>query len=129
MDGEWATLYATVSWFLWKNHNDFIFNQSSNNSYDLIALDATWAKSLKVNCLTKQWACMSMTRERWQFLANGWVEVNVDGSVSMNGTRVAIGGAIRGPNEGWLVRFEIEVGMIDIFQVEGMIMIKGLKLA
>ncbi|PPS11966.1 hypothetical protein GOBAR_AA08675 [Gossypium barbadense] len=46
-----------------------------------------------------------MARKRWQFPTNGWVKVNVDGSVLMNGIRVSIGRVIRGPNGGWLVDF------------------------
>ncbi|KAH1073839.1 hypothetical protein J1N35_026167 [Gossypium stocksii] len=46
-----------------------------------------------------------MARKMWQFPTNGWIKVNVDDLVLMNGIRVSIGGVIRGPNGGWLVGF------------------------
>ncbi|MBA0592516.1 hypothetical protein Gorai_009497, partial [Gossypium raimondii] len=60
-----------------------------------------------------------MARRRWQFPTNGWVKVNVDGSVLMNGIRVSIGGVIRGPNGGWLVGFgngDSKIGEVRMIQ-------------
>ncbi|MBA0665362.1 hypothetical protein Goklo_005223, partial [Gossypium klotzschianum] len=70
-----------------------------------------------------------MTRKRWHLSATGWVKINVDGSVSRKSSRVAIGGVLRGPSDGWLVGFRMRTGMFDIFSIEANVVLEGLKLA
>ncbi|MBA0816957.1 hypothetical protein Gohar_001563, partial [Gossypium harknessii] len=55
--------------------------------------------------------------------------VNVDGSVSTARSRAALGGAIRGPIGGWLVRFGMVRRLTNIFHVEARTMLEGLKIA
>ncbi|MBA0696557.1 hypothetical protein Goari_003100, partial [Gossypium aridum] len=54
-----------------------------------------------------------------------WVKINVDGSVLMSKLRAAIRGVIRGPIGGWMVGFKM---VTDIFQIEALAMLEGLKL-
>ncbi|MBA0734080.1 hypothetical protein Gogos_018030, partial [Gossypium gossypioides] len=55
--------------------------------------------------------------------------INVDGSVSRNSSRAAIGGVLRGPSDGWLIGFRIRTSMSDIFSIEAKAVLEGLKLA
>ncbi|MBA0857067.1 hypothetical protein Goshw_007018 [Gossypium schwendimanii] len=71
----------------------------------------------------------SNLRGWWQLSNTGWAKVNMDGSVSKVNSRAALGGAIIGLYEGWLVGFGMVTGLTDIFQVEARAMIEGLKLA
>ncbi|MBA0813798.1 hypothetical protein Gohar_027620, partial [Gossypium harknessii] len=70
-----------------------------------------------------------MSRKRWHPPATGWAKINVDGSVSRNSSRAAIGGVLRGPSGGWLVGFRMRTGMFDIFSIEAKVVLEGLKLA
>ncbi|MBA0742223.1 hypothetical protein Gogos_015302, partial [Gossypium gossypioides] len=43
--------------------------------------------------------------------------------------RAAVGGALRGPSERWLVGFEMVISMTNIFQIEARAILEGLKLS
>ncbi|XP_017647698.1 pyruvate kinase isozyme G, chloroplastic-like [Gossypium arboreum] len=74
-------------------------------------------------------ACSSKIEQRCQCLESSWVKINVDGSVSKNNTKVAIGGVVRNLDEGWLMDFNMVTGMDEIFKIEAGAIVEGMKLA
>ncbi|MBA0813203.1 hypothetical protein Gohar_027075 [Gossypium harknessii] len=64
-------------------------------------------------------------KEHLQAPFTKWVKINVDGSMLMSKLRAAIGGVIRGPIGGWMMGFKM---VTDIFQIEALAMLEGLKL-
>ncbi|MBA0548408.1 hypothetical protein Golob_019512, partial [Gossypium lobatum] len=46
------------------------------------------------------------------------IKINVDGSVSIRNTKVAIGGAVRYSNGNWLTGFDKVTRVFDVFQIE-----------
>ncbi|MBA0841305.1 hypothetical protein Goarm_003801 [Gossypium armourianum] len=52
-------------------------------------------------------ACSSKTEQRWHCPDSSWVKINVDGSVSKNNTKVAIGGVVRNSDGEWLMGFNM----------------------
>lgn len=56
----------------------------------------------------------------WQRLEPGWVKINIDGSMLTCRQRVTVGGALGRQSRGWLVSFEMVIGMADIFQIESL---------
>ncbi|MFQ6625623.1 hypothetical protein Gotur_005710 [Gossypium turneri] len=77
----------------------------------------------------EQMACKLRIENSWQRPKPGWVKINIDGWMSTSRQRAAIGGALKGPNGGWLVGFEMVTSMASIFQIEAQAILKGLKLA
>ncbi|MBA0640344.1 hypothetical protein Goklo_023290, partial [Gossypium klotzschianum] len=58
-----------------------------------------------------------------------WVKINVDGFVSKNNTKEAIGGDVRNSDGEWLTGFNIVTGMDEIFKIEARAIVEGMKLA
>lgn len=87
-----------------------------------------WAKG----CRSKEWmfslACASPTKCHWQQLESGWVKLNIDDSVLGESNRTGIGGIIRDINGKCLMGFAMKIGMANIFQVEALAILEGLKL-
>ncbi|MBA0666822.1 hypothetical protein Goklo_003187 [Gossypium klotzschianum] len=74
-------------------------------------------------------AFSSKTEQRWQRPDSGWVKINVDGFVSKNNTKAAIGGAMQNSDGEWLKGFNMVTGMDEIFRIEAQVIIEGMKLA
>ncbi|MBA0786559.1 hypothetical protein Gotri_026389 [Gossypium trilobum] len=112
---EWSTFFLSVTWFLWKNCNAFIFQNVSSSRHELIASTLAWTKAYGCRDKLNHWACYTQTTKGWQLPDLRWVKVNVDGSVSTNGK--------------WLTGFAMVTGMAEVFQVEARAVVEGLKLA
>ncbi|KAK5773309.1 hypothetical protein PVK06_049615 [Gossypium arboreum] len=126
--GEWPTFFSIVTWFLWKSHNDFIFNNTSRSSHKLIASTLVWVKSFGFSGNIEQLVCFSKTEQGWQRLKPRWIKINVDESVSMSNTKAAIGGAVRDSSEVWSVGFKMVTVVSNVFQIEARAVVEGLKL-
>ncbi|KAK5794618.1 hypothetical protein PVK06_035857 [Gossypium arboreum] len=74
-------------------------------------------------------ACSSKIEQRWQCPDSGWVKINVDGSVSTNNNKAAIGGAVRNSYGEWLTGFNMVTGIDEIFKIEARVIVEGMKLA
>ncbi|KAK5795335.1 hypothetical protein PVK06_036597 [Gossypium arboreum] len=74
-------------------------------------------------------AYSSKTKQRWQRPDSGWVKINVDGSISKNNTKVAIGGAVRNSDGEWLTGFNMVTGIDEIFRTEVQVIVEGMKRA
>ncbi|MBA0761969.1 hypothetical protein Gotri_024532, partial [Gossypium trilobum] len=85
------------------SRNDFIFNNASRSSHELIASALAWAKSFGFSGNMKQLACFSKTEQGWQHPEPRWIKININGSVSMSNTKAAIGGVVRCSSGVWLV--------------------------
>ncbi|MBA0716060.1 hypothetical protein Golax_014926 [Gossypium laxum] len=49
--------------------------------------------------------------------------------MSISKQSAAVGGALKGPSERWLVGFERVISMTNIFQIEARAILEGLKLS
>ncbi|MBA0700822.1 hypothetical protein Goari_020557, partial [Gossypium aridum] len=58
-----------------------------------------------------------------------WFKISVDGSVSKNNTKAAIGGAVQNSDGEWLMSFNMVTGMDEIFNFEARAIVEGMKLA
>ncbi|MBA0854234.1 hypothetical protein Goshw_027885, partial [Gossypium schwendimanii] len=101
--------------------------KKSCNSKALLTIMEAWTMSLGAKGGLDDWSCNSMTKGCWQFPANEWIKVNVDGLVLTMRQKVSIGGVVRGPNGAWMGGFEMKIGLSDIFQVEARALLEGLK--
>ncbi|MBA0787448.1 hypothetical protein Gotri_028194 [Gossypium trilobum] len=59
----------------------------------------------------------------------GWVKIKLDGFVSKNNTKAAIGGAVQNSDGEWLTGFNMVTGMDEIFRIEAQVIIERMKLA
>ncbi|KAH1081882.1 hypothetical protein J1N35_021643 [Gossypium stocksii] len=74
-------------------------------------------------------SCFSKTEQRWQRPGTGWVKVNVDGFLVKQHARAAVGGVVRDSNGKWLTGFNMVTGMDEVFIIEAIAIVEGLKLA
>ncbi|KAK5847314.1 hypothetical protein PVK06_003619 [Gossypium arboreum] len=126
--GDWEALFSIVTWFIWKNRNEFIFTSASRSSHELVTLALASTKSCGYSTKLTQLVCLSRTDQKWQRPEIGWVKINVDGSVMTNYTKAAVGGTVRDWNRKWLMGFNMVTGMDEIFMSEAAI-VEGMKLA
>ncbi|KAK5802614.1 hypothetical protein PVK06_030221 [Gossypium arboreum] len=127
--GDWKALFSIVTWFIWKNRNEFIFTSASRSSHELITLTFAWTKSCGYSTKLTQLVCSFRTDKKWQRLKVGWVKINVDGSVMTNYTKAAVGGVVLDWNGKWLIGFNMVTGMDKIFRIEARAIVEGMKLA
>ncbi|MBA0844330.1 hypothetical protein Goarm_001431, partial [Gossypium armourianum] len=109
-------------------HNDFIFNNASRSTHELIASTLAWVKSFGFSGNMEQLVCFSKTEQGWQRPKLRWIKINVDGSVLMSNTKATIEGAVRDSSEVWLVGFEMVTMVSNNFQIEARAVVEGLKL-
>ncbi|MBA0644515.1 hypothetical protein Goklo_028661, partial [Gossypium klotzschianum] len=107
------------------SRNDFIFNNASRSSHELIASVLSWAKSFGFSGNMKQLACFSKTEQGWQSPEPRWIKININGSVLMSNTKAAIGGVVRYSSGVWLVDCEMVTRVSDIFQIEARAIVKA----
>ncbi|MBA0574462.1 hypothetical protein Golob_001658 [Gossypium lobatum] len=86
-------------------HNDFIFNNTSRSSHELVASTLAWVKSFGFSGNIEQL----------------WIGV-------MSNTKATIGGAVRDSSEVWLVGFKMVTVVSNVFQIEARAVVEGLKL-
>ncbi|KAA3467341.1 endonuclease/exonuclease/phosphatase family protein [Gossypium australe] len=102
---------------------------ASSISHELIASALAWTKSCGHSAKMSHLVCSSKTEQRWQRPNSGWVKINVDGFVSNNNTKAAIGGAVRDSNGKWLTGFNMVTWMDEIFKIEARAIVEGMILA
>ncbi|MFQ6619525.1 hypothetical protein Gotur_000795 [Gossypium turneri] len=89
-----------------------------------------WMAAGKFSMLvTDHLACSSKTEQRWQRPDSSWFKINIDGSVSKNNTKAAIGGAVQNSDGEWLMDFNMVTEMDEIFKIEAQTIVEGMKLA
>ncbi|MBA0633570.1 hypothetical protein Godav_029630 [Gossypium davidsonii] len=78
-----ANIFLNFYLVSWKSHNDFIFNNTSRSSHELIASTLAWLKSFGFSGNMEQLVCFSKTEQRWPRPKLRWLKINVNGSMSM----------------------------------------------
>lgn len=58
----------------------------------------------------------------------GWIKLNSDGAISLNGQRMVIGGVIRNSEGRWLWSYSMNLGNEFIFKIEARATLEGLKI-
>lgn len=113
--GEWSTLLSIVAWFLWKNHNAFVFQNAGSSRHELVASTLSWTKAYECRDQLSNLACSTQTTKGWQRPDVGLVKLNVNGSVSTANAKAAIGGVVCDSNGKWLIGFVMVIGMAEAF--------------
>ncbi|KAH1039050.1 hypothetical protein J1N35_040793, partial [Gossypium stocksii] len=113
-----------------------LFNNSGPRRSGLLTNEERTRRSMTSIPFCEQCGCgnskisiASATAWARSFGNNGGMEQNIDGLMSTSRKKAAVGGVFRGPIGGWLVGFEMVIGMADIFQIEARAIFEGLKLA
>lgn len=66
--------------------------------------------------------------KQWTPLDTGWVKLNFDGTVPIDGNFAAIGGVLRDFNARWIYGYNMFMGTDSIFKIEVRTMLEGLLL-
>ncbi|MBA0780361.1 hypothetical protein Gotri_004471 [Gossypium trilobum] len=96
-----------------------------SSSHELIASALAWTKSCGYSVKMDHLACSSKTEQRWQCPDSSWVKINVDGSVSKNNTKVAIGGVVLNSDGEWLMGFNMVTGWMRYSRLKHERLLKG----
>ncbi|CAI0469994.1 unnamed protein product [Linum tenue] len=70
----------------------------------------------------------TVRRSSWQPPPDGWVKLNVDGSVKGDPPSSAIGGVARDPTSNWIAGFSTHVGLCSVLEAELKALRDGLSL-
>lgn len=66
--------------------------------------------------------------ERWTPPNEGWVKLNVDGAVALDGQQASIRGLLQDSTGTWLWGYAMSYGGDSVFKVEARVMLEGLLL-
>lgn len=129
LGGQRDKAFGIICWFIWKNRNETIFTNNHRPVEEIISTAIAWTKSLQVGSSNKRWATTAMSRNMWQKPLEGWIKINVDGSLSRDGLSAAIGGLERNSKGSWLFGFQMNVYATEILQIEPAAILMGLQIA
>ncbi|TYH63726.1 hypothetical protein ES332_D07G213400v1 [Gossypium tomentosum] len=79
---NWNTIFSIVCWFAWKQRNDSVFNDVTQESWDIYESSLSWARHADVGGPIRRHQ-MTMTEQRvfrWQPPTRDWRKLNVDGA-------------------------------------------------
>ncbi|KAH1105730.1 hypothetical protein J1N35_009498 [Gossypium stocksii] len=89
---DWGVIFAVACWFLWKNRNKTIFQQSTSHSEEVLRRAECFAFS---PCNAIKMEGTSTTNRsfqvKWRPPCHGWIKINTDGVANVNGIWSAIG--------------------------------------
>ncbi|KAF7805325.1 putative ribonuclease H protein At1g65750 family [Senna tora] len=133
-DGSWSSTFAYTTWLVWKQRNDFIFNNRNINASCLLNRICTEIHNYKeaavmdrkVNALQNS---KNRSHMSWQPPQEGWYKINCDGSYWYNSDDISCGGVIRNSRGEWITGFSKKLGKGSVFQVELWGALLGLRTA
>ncbi|CAI0547219.1 unnamed protein product, partial [Linum tenue] len=129
-----STLFAGVSWLLWKNRNGLVF-RSELKTHTHIQVQAKQLREQLLKAFEKEMKVFGDGGLRvrrdvgWQPPAPNWVCVNTDGSVNSFPGSTACGGIVRGDDGRFIRAFMTNLGGGSITCAELTGIVYGLRLA
>ncbi|CAL1367907.1 unnamed protein product [Linum trigynum] len=129
-----ATMFAGTCWLLWKNRNDFVF-QDKLKTHTQIQFNSRQLRDEIINALDQEKTVFVTggTREQrqigWQPPKQDWVCVNTDGSVIHSPESTSCGGIIRGSDGRFVRAYTANLGGGSITRAELAGIVYGLDLA
>lgn len=124
-----ASMFGIISWLIWKNRNETIFLHTHRSAGEIISTAMAWTKSLQAFGMSHKWSPKDISRNWWQKPSEGWIKVNVDGSLSCDRLTASIGGLGRDSSGRWLFGFQQRICASDILQIEATALLMGMQLA
>lgn len=129
VDMEWQTLFAICCWLIWKSRNESIFSNSHRNAQTIISMSHIWTMSyLEFDNKMKVHPSTNL-HSKWSPPNTGWIKLNSDGAVSLDGQFLTIGGVLCDYEGKWLWGYNMNLGSESIFKTEARSMLEGLFLA
>ncbi|KAF7802200.1 ribonuclease H [Senna tora] len=93
----WGSMFGTACWMIWKQRNDWIFNDKKDEANSLmkpIELNVmNWLKSAKLN--SSRGILYHESFVTWKPTMEGWIKVNTDGSYNHCTKKMSCGAVIR----------------------------------
>ncbi|KAF7812293.1 ribonuclease H [Senna tora] len=108
---HWDGFFGTSCWYVWKQRNNWVFNNKREEALALIPLIEIQVKDLNDSLLLNHGPMDDHSWSenlRWKAPPNDWVKINVDGSHMPTNDRIACGGLARNSNGSWLVIIETD---------------------
>lgn len=129
-----SNLFAISLWWIWKYWNEVIFNNSERPLQSKVAwvmsqidkVSRTFSRSQTHQNTT---APNSWTKLIWTKPQEGFVKLNIDGSVDYHSNAACCGGAIRDSNGRWKSGFLYNFGVCSPLQAEAWALLRGIQLA
>ncbi|KAF7814783.1 putative reverse transcriptase [Senna tora] len=110
---DWANFFATTCWFIWRQRNDVVFNNSAN-----VAVDPIGGVCVKEQRLI-----------RWHPPDVGWLKFNVDGAVKESVGVASCGGVARDSTGAFVAGFIRKLSWCDIIGAELWAVLSALEAA
>lgn len=107
--GEEATIkFAVICWLLWKQRNEFVFQQKSGQPSDIVkAAKCMTTHIWEANCRHTPHVPVGIDAIKWQPPKLGWIKINADGAAARDEDWSAVGGTLRDFNGRWIVGYQM----------------------
>lgn len=129
-DLEGSILFPMICWFLWKQRNDFIFQQILGDTQVLLNSAVCMASNVVVAGSRGVSADVGRGETpKWRPLGLGWVKLNTDGAANAEGSRSVAVGVFRDSNGSWLLSFQRALGRGSTLNSELWAILLGLHVA
>ncbi|RYR27976.1 hypothetical protein Ahy_B01g052052 [Arachis hypogaea] len=130
----WPITFTTTCNLAWKSRNELIFSEDSlpNTQFSRIAVNLADHYHFALNLTEVSTKTLRLTRKEsigWEPPEQGWLKLNVDGSVLHPGSRGACGGIIRNWEGRVVAGFSMKIGKCTITTAEIWGFYVGIKLA
>ncbi|CAN1181076.1 Putative ribonuclease H protein At1g65750 [Linum perenne] len=133
-DKNWVDDFAISCWLIWKNRNEWAFQDSRPSADDILAQLNYWKMAiLKAKSEMDSVRCTSPNMKEWRHIAwepapDPWCTLNSDGSVNQNGAAAA-GGVLRNYEGEILSAYTMNLGSCSITRAEIRGIVEGMNLA
>ncbi|XVE79323.1 hypothetical protein DITRI_Ditri14bG0049000 [Diplodiscus trichospermus] len=119
---NWPASFAITLWWLWKWRNAFVFSgERFSKDYK-----CRWVRSqaIEIARVLEQLSLFAATSRSttiqvgWNFPAQDWIALNVDGSVDASSQAAGCGGLLRDCHGRWMHGFTFNIGKCTVLEVE-----------
>ncbi|KAK3193441.1 hypothetical protein Dsin_024751 [Dipteronia sinensis] len=123
-------LFAVSLWFIWKWRCKEIFDPNFRfPPYPGLIIKRFLDNWLNANYADSKKVDLNPCYIAWSPPLEGWVKLNVDGSLNPNSGSIAAGGVIRDHKKNWLCGFAVKRGIGSVVEAELWGLLEGLKIA
>ncbi|CAI0444675.1 unnamed protein product [Linum tenue] len=115
-------------WHIWKERNALVHSQESWSKEKFWQAVIGLVSEINISTPPSNSSATTVRRISWQPPPDGWVKLNVDGSVKGDPPSSAIGGVARDPAGNWIAGFYTHVGHCSVLEAELKALRDGLSL-